>query len=143
MCADITAPLEADDSEPPAGIGHNAGPPLDAVELDARLENLDPAQAIPARGAAVPRLFTRADALALLKIGETTLHWLQRTGKLRPIRIGSRVLFNASEINRLATHGATLTQGEKQAASKRRAVELPRRRRDRPRKAPLSGVPTA
>ena len=30
-------------------------------------------------------LFTRADALAILKIGETTLFWLQRTGKLKPI----------------------------------------------------------
>jgi len=49
-----------------------------------------------------PRLFTRAEALAILKIGETTLFWLQRTGKLSPIRIGSRVLFNATEIERLA-----------------------------------------
>jgi hypothetical protein len=60
-----------------------------------------------------PRLFSRADALAILKIGETTLFWLQRTGKLRPIRIGSRVLFNAAEIERLAIHGATLTGAEK------------------------------
>src|SRR5262249_38692063 len=66
-----------------------------------------------------PRLFTRAEALALLKIGETTLFWLQRTGKLKPIRIGSRVLFNAAEIERLAIHGATLTEAEKQAAAKR------------------------
>ena len=65
-------------------------------------------------------LFTRAEALALLKIGETTLFWLQRTGKLRPIRIGSRVLFNATEIERLATHGATLTVVEKEAAAKRK-----------------------
>ena len=66
-----------------------------------------------------PRLFTRAEALAILKIGETTLFWLQRTGKLRPIRIGSRVLYNAAEIERLATHGATLTEAEKKAATKR------------------------
>jgi hypothetical protein len=66
-----------------------------------------------------PRLFSRAEALAILKIGETTLFWLQRTGKLRPIRIGSRVLFNATEIERLATHGATLTEVEKEAAAKR------------------------
>lgn len=66
-----------------------------------------------------PRLFTRAEALALLKIGETTLFWLQRTGKLRPIRIGSRVLYDAAEIERLAIHGATLTQAEKEAAAKR------------------------
>jgi hypothetical protein len=87
---------------------------------------------------ATPRLFTRAESLAILKIGETTLHWLQRTGKLTPIRIGSRVLFNASEINRLATHGATLTEGEKKAASTRRAVELPRhRQRGRSHKSDL------
>lgn len=67
----------------------------------------------------LPRLFTRAEALAVLKIGETTLFWLQRTGKLRPIRIGSRVLFNAAEIERLAIHGATLTEAEKEAAAKR------------------------
>jgi len=66
-----------------------------------------------------PRLFTRAEALAILKIGETTLFWLQRTGKLSPIRIGSRVLFNATEIERLAMHGATLTEAEKEAAAKR------------------------
>jgi hypothetical protein len=65
------------------------------------------------------RLFTRADALAILKIGETTLFWLQRTGKLKPIRIGSRVLFNADEIKRIAAHGASLTRMEKEAATKR------------------------
>jgi hypothetical protein len=64
-----------------------------------------------------PRLFTRAEALALLKIGETTLHWLQRTGKLKAIRIGSRVLFNATEIARVATRGASLTAAEKEAAA--------------------------
>lgn len=70
-----------------------------------------------------PRLFTRAEALAILKIGETTLFWLQRTGKLSPIRIGSRVLFNATEIERLAMHGATLTEAEKEAAAKRHPKE--------------------
>ena len=34
-------------------------------------------------------------------------------------RIGSRVLFNATEIERLAMHGATLTEAEKEAAAKR------------------------
>ena len=73
-----------------------------------------------------PRLFTRAEALAILKIGETTLFWLQRTGKLRPIRIGSRVLYNAVEIERLATHGASLTEAEKEAAAQRdRETPLP------------------
>jgi hypothetical protein len=64
-----------------------------------------------------PRLFTRAEALAILRIGETTLFWLQRTGKLRPIRIGSRVLFSATEIERVAAHGASLTEAEKEAAA--------------------------
>ena len=66
-----------------------------------------------------PRLFTRAEALALLKIGETTLFWLQRTGKLKPIRIGSRVLFQAAEIERVAARGASLTEAEKEVAAKR------------------------
>jgi hypothetical protein len=71
-----------------------------------------------AQEASGPRLFTRAEAIAALKIGETTLYWLQRTGKLRPIRIGSRVLFNVSEIMRIAAQGATLTEAEKEAAAK-------------------------
>ena len=66
-----------------------------------------------------PRLFSRAEAIAALKIGETTLFWLQRTGKLRPIRIGSRVLFDVSEIMRIAAQGATLTESEKAAAAER------------------------
>jgi hypothetical protein len=74
-----------------------------------------------------PRLFTRAEALALLKIGETTLFWLQRTGKLKPIRIGSRVLFNAAEIRRIVARGATLTEAEKDVARKTRL-----RSKDRP-----------
>jgi len=66
-----------------------------------------------------PRLFTRAEVLAILKIGETTLFWLQRTKKLTAIRIGSRVLFNAAQIERIATRGASLTEVEKKAAIKR------------------------
>jgi hypothetical protein len=62
-----------------------------------------------------PRLFTRAEALRILKIGETTLFWLQQTEKLKPIRIGSRVLFNAAEIERVAAKGATLTEAERVA----------------------------
>jgi hypothetical protein len=86
-------------------------------------------------------LFTRAEALALLKIGETTLFWLQRTGKLKPIRIGSRVLFSAAEIRRIVAHGATLTEAEKEAAATRDLkaaasgpTTSPPRRRGRPRK---------
>jgi hypothetical protein len=68
----------------------------------------------------VPRLLlTRAETLAALRIGETTLFWLQRTGKLNPIRIGARVLFSTAEVEHLAKHGATLTEAEKQASAKR------------------------
>jgi len=101
-------------------------------------------RATSAMEAMAPRLFTRAEALAILKIGETTLFWLQRTGKLKPIRIGSRVLFGVAEIERLASRGTTLTDGEKEAAAKRRASESPPRRRGRPRKieasTPLEGA---
>jgi hypothetical protein len=90
-----------------------------------------------------PRLFTRAEALALLKIGETTLFWLQRTGKLKPIRIGSRVLFNAGEICRVVARGATLTEAEREAARQARpssrerlCLNAPPRRRGRPHKSP-------
>jgi hypothetical protein len=83
-----------------------------------------------------PRLFTRAEALKILRVGETTLHWLQRTGKLKHVRIGARVLFSAAEIAWLASRGATLTDAEKQSAAKHRpkAAEPPLRRRGRPRK---------
>jgi hypothetical protein len=74
-----------------------------------------------AADASVPRLLlTRTEALATLRIGETTLHWLQRTRKLKPINIGARVLFNRAEVERLAKHGCTLTEAEKQAAAKRK-----------------------
>jgi helix-turn-helix protein len=78
------------------------------------------------------RLVTRAEALQILRIGETSLHWLQRTHKLRPIRIGSRVLFNAAEIERIAMRGATLTGAEKEAAAPqpRRRGRPPKRRDD-------------
>jgi hypothetical protein len=72
----------------------------------------------PANEPTATRLLTRSDALATLRIGETTLFWLQRTGKLKPIRIGSRVLFNASEINRIAAQGASLSKAEKEAAAR-------------------------
>ena len=98
------------------------------------------------KASAGPRLFTRAEALKILRVGETTLHWLQRTGKLKHVRIGARVLFSAAQIERLATRGATLTDAEKQAAAKRRpkTAEPPLRRRGRPRKtaapAPLEAA---
>jgi hypothetical protein len=75
----------------------------------------------PAKEINAPRvLLTRTEALATLRIGETTLHWLQRTGKLKPINIGARVLFNRAEVERLAKHGCTLTEAEKQSAAKRK-----------------------
>jgi hypothetical protein len=67
---------------------------------------------------------------------------LQRTGKLKPIRIGSRVLFNAAEIRRVVVHGATLTEAEKEAARQARpssrersCLNPPPRRRGRPPKS--------
>ena len=82
-----------------------------------------------------PRLFTRAEALALLKIGETTLFWLQRTGKLKFVRIGRRVLFNAAEIRRLAVQGATLSEAEKQAVANNKQKQKRASGTGRPRKA--------
>jgi hypothetical protein len=71
----------------------------------------------PAKEINAPRLLlTRSEALVALRIGETTLHWLQRTGKLKPINIGARVLFNPAEVERLARLGCSLTAAEKRAA---------------------------
>jgi hypothetical protein len=75
----------------------------------------------PAKETGASRLLlTRPETLAALRIGETTLHWLQRTGKLKPINIGARVLFNPAEVQHLARHGCSLTEAEKQAAAKRK-----------------------
>jgi hypothetical protein len=65
-------------------------------------------------------LLSRAETLAALRIGETTLHWLARTGKLKPIKIGARVLFSLAEVQYLARRGCSLTEAEKQAARKRK-----------------------
>ena len=66
-----------------------------------------------------PRLLlTRAETLEALRIGETTLHWLARTGKLNPIKIGARVLFNPAEVQHLARRGCSLTEEEKEAAKR-------------------------
>ncbi len=71
-----------------------------------------------------PRLLlTRAETLAALRIGETTLHWLARTGTLKPIHIGARVLFSPAEVERLARLGCSLTEAEKTAASARNMTE--------------------
>jgi hypothetical protein len=78
---------------------------------------LVPTHIKPAPEAVGPCLVTRAEALALLKIGETTLFWLERTKKLKAVRIGRRVLFNVTEIRRIAAHGATLSEAEKKTAS--------------------------
>jgi len=63
-----------------------------------------------------PRMFTRGDAMKILRIGETSLHWLTRTGKLQAVRIGGRVLIPATEIERLCRRGTTLSEAEKTAA---------------------------
>jgi len=63
-----------------------------------------------------PRMYTRADAMRILRIGETTFHWLTRTGKLQAVHIGSRVLIPAPEIERLCRKGTTLSEAEKTAA---------------------------
>jgi hypothetical protein len=79
-----------------------------------------------------PRMYTRADTMRILRIGETSLHWLTKTGKLRFVRIGARVLIPATEVERLCRRGTTLSSAEKAAARS----DPPPRRRDRPRKAP-------
>src|SRR6516162_1348573 len=63
-----------------------------------------------------PRMYTRSDAMRILRIGETSLHWLTRTGKLQTVRIGGRVLIPAAEIERLCRKGTTLSEAEKTAA---------------------------
>ena len=83
-----------------------------------------------------PRMYTRADALRILRIGETSLHWLTKTGKLRSVRIGARVLIPATEVERLCRKGTTLSGAEKAAA-----LSDPKRCR-RPRKHTI-GLPGA
>ena len=68
------------------------------------------------------RMYTRADAMRILRIGETSLHWLTRTGKLQTVRIGGRVLIPAREIERLCRKGTTLSEAEKTAARASRAM---------------------
>jgi hypothetical protein len=69
-----------------------------------------------------PRMYTRSDAMRILRIGETSLHWLTRTGKLQTVRIGGRVLIPATEIERLCRKGTTLSEAEKTAARASRAM---------------------
>jgi Helix-turn-helix domain len=66
-----------------------------------------------------PRMYTRGDAMRILRIGETSLHWLTRTGKLHTVRIGGRVLIPGPELDRLCRKGATLSEAEKSAARER------------------------
>ena len=70
----------------------------------------------PADDGSAPRMYTRGDAMKILRIGETTFHWLTRTGKLQAVRIGARVLIPAPEIERLCRKGTTLSEAEKTAA---------------------------
>jgi Helix-turn-helix domain len=69
-----------------------------------------------------PRMFTRGDAMRILRIGETTLHFLTKTGKLQSVRIGARVLIPAAEIERLCRKGATLTGPRRQPLRGRKAT---------------------
>jgi hypothetical protein len=81
-------------------------------------------------------LLTRAETLAALRIGETTLHWLARTEKLNAIKIGARVLFSVAEVERIARRGCSLTEAEKRGATRSRPVSAeradPGKRDDRP-----------
>ena len=70
----------------------------------------------PADDGRAPRMYTRGDAMKILRIGETSLHWLTRTGKLQTVRIGGRVLIPATEIERLCRKGTSLSEAEKTAA---------------------------
>jgi hypothetical protein len=71
-------------------------------------------------------MFTRDDAMRILRIGETSLHWLTRTGKLQAVRIGGRVLIPATEVERLCRKGTTLSEAEKAAARNgSRAATMP------------------
>lgn len=82
-----------------------------------------------------PRTYTRGDAMKILRIGETSLHWLTRTGKLQTVRIGARVLIPAAEVERLCRKGTTLSGAEKSAACN----DPNSHRRGRPRKNPVGG----
>ena len=70
----------------------------------------------PADDGSAPRMYTRGDAMKILRLGETTLHWLTRLGKLQAVRVGGRVLIPATEIERLCRKGTTLSEAEKTAA---------------------------
>ena len=89
-----------------------------------------------ATDASAPRMYTRGDAMRILRIGETSLHWLTKTGKLRSVRIGARGLTPAKEVERLCLKGTTLSGAEKAAA-----LSDPKRCR-RPRKHTI-GLPGA
>jgi hypothetical protein len=94
-----------------------------------------------AKQSSAPRLLlTRAETLASLRIGKTTLYWLQRIRRLNPINIGARVLFNPAEVEHIARHGCSLTEADKRAATRPRPVSDergdPGKREDRP--SPLS-----
>lgn len=72
----------------------------------------------PINEVVVPHMYTRGDAMRILRIGETSLHWLTRTGKLQTVRIGGRVLIPAAELDRLCRKGTTLSEAEKRVARK-------------------------
>ena len=89
-----------------------------------------------AADASAPRMYTHGDTMRILRIGETSLHWLTRTGKLRSVRIGARVLIPATEVERLCRKGTTLSEAEKAAVRS----DPKSRSRGRPRKLPADGA---
>jgi hypothetical protein len=90
-----------------------------AAVITRKRQNMANSFAVPATDSQPSRLLlTRAETLAALRIGETTLHWLARTKKLNAIKIGARVLFSAAEVERLARRGCSLTGAEKRAATR-------------------------
>jgi len=86
----------------------------------------------PTNEIATPRMYTRGDAMRILRIGETSLHWLTKTGKLPFVRIGARVLIPATEVERLSA-----PPGAGRSANRRdkgvRADTARRRRRNKMR----------
>ena len=75
--------------------------------------------AAPATDSKLPRLLlSRTETLATLRIGETTLHWLARTKKLNPVKIGARVLFSTAEVEHIARHGCSLSESGKASRHK-------------------------
>ena len=46
------------------------------------------------------RLYSRMEACDFLRIGPTKIWMLEKDGELRPVRVGSRVLFREEDLQR-------------------------------------------